>query len=791
MATPDDPIGGPGDPEPAHPRGQAAPSASPPAAAAASGARPRWRQLLTRRAIALVTLGMILAGVAAALLYLLRPTPDPVYIALVTSHTGPGAARGQEVTRGVRLHVDHVNATGGVRGHPVRLLPYDDHADPVAARRTAQRIVRDDRVSLVIGNNTSPTAVQAAPVYAAAGVPFITPTATADSVTADPWCFRATYTNTYQGAFIAAYAQHVLGARSATVLHADSAYGRTLADGFRTAFAKAGRVHRDIAVDDDDDAEHRRTSQLEQALKAVREDPGKGPVVLALHEEAALPALAHLRAHGVRNPVIGGDDLSNDQFASALATSKQERAAPGSMTGGFYAASPQLADSLTGAGLTWADAYRDRYGTLPSWKALSAQTAADLAVNALRRAKVEHSHATARDRVAVRDALAAMDSRERGITGLNGRVHFDATRSLHQPVSIGTVQAGAIVSAQDQLTEYSPDEGIEIAGELAAGRAVAFHGKVLARQQIVYTGINVNRISSLDTRQGTFKADFFLWLRYSGSDDVADIEFPNAADSRFKLAAPVRQSAANGMKYRLHQVVTTFSSQLDFHRFPFDQQHLKIVLQNRSHPSSRVVYVMDRPLLNQDRADALHSGKDVETSIDGLPNWTVRGLNIHKATVGSTARLGDPDLTRGGNGIHYAQYVADITVARNVAPFLVKNLLPLLLSVAVTYATLFFPSDPRYTSTRVSLEVTAMLGAAVLLTNVTGSLPDIGYAVALEWAYYAFMFLVGTCVFISLAGAWLEEHGNTRAWNRLALASRVYYPVFCLAVLLVYFLQLR
>ncbi|MFE9676849.1 ABC transporter substrate-binding protein [Streptomyces sp. NPDC006259] len=757
-----------------------------PTGATAAGLRPHWGPPVRRRVLAVLVLAVVVA-VTAVLPPLLRPSPAPVYLALVTSHTGPGAPRGKEITRGVRFHLDRINRTGGVRGHPVRLLLYDDRADPQAARRAAERVVRDERVALVIGNTTSPTAMSAAPVYTAAHLPFITPTATADGITASPWCFRATYTNSYQGGFMAAYAHEVLGARSATVLHSATAYGRSLADGFGQAFATGGRVHRSVSLDGV--VGPRSSGQLEEALKAVRLDEAKGPVILAMPEDPALDTLTYLRSHGVTNVVIGGDDLSNDRFASALAGSSQERAKPGSMTGRFYTASPQLADSLSGEGLQWAADYRDHYGVPPSWKAMSGQTAADLAVHALRAAEAPHGRVTARQHTAVREALAALNTPERSIPGLYGRVYFDATRSLHQPVTLGLVREGRVVSAPVQLTEYRPAEGLDVDEELAAGNAVRYRDKVLARQQVVHTGINVNRISALDTREGTFKADFFLWLRYTGSDDASAVDFANLADDRFTLPEPVRQSVKDGVKYRLYQIVTTFSAPLDFHRFPFDRQHLAIVVQNRTHPSSRVVYVVDRPLVTQDRAEALRSGRNVEDSIDGLPNWAVHDLALYTAAVGSTARLGDPDLTRGQTGVHFAQYVADVTVDRDVGPFLVKNLLPLLLSVAVTYATLFFPRDPRYTSTRVSLEVTAMLSAAVLLTNVTGSLPDIGYSVALEWAYYAFMFLVGTCVFISLAGAWLQEHDNIRAWNRLARVSRVYYPLFCSAVLLVYVLH--
>ncbi|MEV3972847.1 ABC transporter substrate-binding protein [Streptomyces sp. NPDC050698] len=758
-------------------------SPDPPTGATASGRR---RRLTARRAAVLAALTVLVALTAVLVPRLLHTPADPVHVALVTSRTGPGGPRAPEVARAVEFHADRINRSGGIHGHPVRLLRYDDEADPDTARRTAERIAQDDRVTLVIGHTSSPTATAAANVYAAAGIPFITPTATADSVTSDPWCFRTTYTNSSQGAFLAAYAHHVLEARTATVLYADSAYGTTLADGFRRAFTDtAGRVEYAVALDEQPGPD--RTRQLQQALDAVRADTARGPVLLALPEQSALTVLEHLRSHGADNAVLAGDDLSEDRFGAALAESDQEKTRPGSMTSRFYTASPQLTDSLTGAGLAWATAYRDRYHDMPSWRAMSAQTATDMAVHALRQAHAPSGRVSPHARSAIRDALAAIDTPEHAIPGVYGdQVYFDTTRSLYRPVSIGMVQGGHIVSAPVQLTEYTTEEGTDAAADLAAGRAVSFQGRTLARQQVVYTGININRISGLNTRTGTFKADFFLWLRYSGSDDAADIEFLNAANAGTGPGPPVRVAENAGIKYRLHQVNTTFTSSLDFHRFPFDEQHLRVVMQNRAHPSSRVVYVIDQPMLSQDPDQALRSGKDVGMSIDGLPNWDMRDLRTYKAAVGSTARLGDPNLDRAEKGIHYAQYVADISVHRNVGPFLIKNLLPLLLSVAVTYATLFFPRDPRYTSTRVSLEVTAILSAAVLLTGVTSSLPDIGYSVAIEWAYYAFMFLVGTCVFISLASAWLVEHDNIRAWNRLAHLSRIYYPTFCLGVVLAY-----
>ncbi|MER7112525.1 hypothetical protein [Streptomyces sp. NPDC000229] len=191
-------------------------------------------------------------------------------------------------------------------------------------------------------------------------------------------------------------------------------------------------------------------------------------------------------------------------------------------------------------------------------------------------------------------------------------------------------------------------------------------------------------------------------------------------------------------------------------------------------------------MLEQDQAEALRSGSDVDSSIDRLSGWQSARLDLYKATVGSTAALGDPTVAQEAPGIYYGQYVAEVTIQRDLGSFLLKNLLPLVLLALVTYVSLFFSREKRYIGSRISMGITAILSAAVLLTAVTSSLPDVEYNVAIEWGYYAFIFLAATCVLVALISGRLVEKNNVVGWRNLNIAARIYYPVFCLAVVLAY-----
>ena len=164
--------------------------------------------------IGAVVLGLVIA--LGAVVWTIAPHGQaPIYVAVVGSTAGadPGAAG--EVLRSAHLYFDQLNAAGGIGGHPVELLAFDDQSDPALARSIAEQIVADGRALIVIGHRTSPETVAAAPVYAAAKIPAITSTSTADSITANnPWYFRTVFDNRTQGLLIAAYARVRLACRS-------------------------------------------------------------------------------------------------------------------------------------------------------------------------------------------------------------------------------------------------------------------------------------------------------------------------------------------------------------------------------------------------------------------------------------------------------------------------------------------------------------------------------------------------------------------------------------------------
>ena len=91
--------------------------------------------------------------------------------------TGDMAEYGSFLRNGIELAIDQANADGGVDGKMIELVIEDSRGDPREAVLVAERFVANDEILLEIGDFTSSASMAAAPVYEAAGMAQIAPTA--------------------------------------------------------------------------------------------------------------------------------------------------------------------------------------------------------------------------------------------------------------------------------------------------------------------------------------------------------------------------------------------------------------------------------------------------------------------------------------------------------------------------------------------------------------------------------------------------------------------------------------
>ncbi|MBI5882708.1 MAG: branched-chain amino acid ABC transporter substrate-binding protein [Elusimicrobia bacterium] len=174
--------------------------------------------------------------------------PKTVRVAVAVPLSGPLASDGEGVLRAVQLAAAEAKP---IEFPPTRIevSSYDDKASPEEAVRVAEQIAADPEVKAVVGHLTSGCSLAASRVYAKAGIPMITPSATNPELTVQQtkpdWTwprvvFRLPPADDIQGSFTAEFAYDSLNLRAFAVLHDGTPYGRGLAEEFAKRFAQLG-----------------------------------------------------------------------------------------------------------------------------------------------------------------------------------------------------------------------------------------------------------------------------------------------------------------------------------------------------------------------------------------------------------------------------------------------------------------------------------------------------------------------------------------------------------------------
>jgi branched-chain amino acid transport system substrate-binding protein len=295
-----------------------------------------------------------------------------VKIGQVSPLTGPQAHLGKDNDNGARLALDEINAAGvTLAGKKMKfvLVSEDDMADPRTATVVAQKLV-DRRVAGVIGHLNSGTSIPASKIYFDAGIPQVSPSATAIAYTAQGFktAFRVMTNDRQQGKVLGEYAVNKLGAKRIAIIDDRTAYGQGLADEMAKAARDAGGeiVAREFTTDRSTDFLAILTS-----IKARKPDL----VFYGGMDAQGAPMVVQLQSLGIKAKFLGGDGVQTSEFLK-LAGARAE---------GVTASSPGLPiDSMPG-GKEFRQKFTSRFGTIQTY-APYAYDAVMTMVDAMKRA---------------------------------------------------------------------------------------------------------------------------------------------------------------------------------------------------------------------------------------------------------------------------------------------------------------------------------------------------------------------------------------------------------------------
>lgn len=718
-----------------------------------------------------------------------------------------GSVNPQSIYAGVLLAAEQVNAQGGVGGQKILVKSYVDNGDPATAAVRANEIIQSNVIA-VVGHSSIETSNAAAKIYNQNQIPVIGVIPGDKRLVNDyPYYFNLSYTANQEAAYLANYDLKVLepdksadnkGRNRVTIIYTNDEYGKALKSQFTNTFKGLGGKSITFIVVEKNEASIENIASTIAIKNSETENPGT--LFIATDENTAATLLFKMRRKGVNYPMMGASNLGGATFQRIIKSQNEEKAQGGYFTNGILATRSLIFDSANEQASLFFDAYQTKFdkadpGDLPA----NGYDAALTLFAAIQRSQPSAT-SMADDRNGIYQALVGMDGSKVGVQGLTGRIYFDPTHKTVRGPHFGIYQNGQMVSA---ATQFEPVTNPE---QEKNGQVITVNGEKVFKVNMVYAGIDVLNISDIDIKTSSYKMDFYLWFRFPATINTDEIKpdqfvFINALslDDGYNVPASEVSDDRTGLKTITYRVAGIFKNQFSFYEYPFDVQSLPIQFRNDKATSSSIQYAVDRIGMQYPNDAALEEHFKENGAFGNLYGWNAHGSHAEQVTFSTTSTLGNPQNFEGNAATDFSLIRLAVEIKRDSLQYIIKSLLPLLITLVLAYITFFLPIGH---SERLGVGSTALLTTAFFHISLADSLPQIGYTVAMEFLFYASYAVSALIVLLETLSIRLEKQSEglrskvkkdaiQRRREILNTFGRIAYPVILLTAItagaLVYF----
>lgn len=266
---------------------------------------------------------------------------------------------------------------------------------------------------------------------------------------------------------------------------------------------------------------------------------------------------------------------------------------------------------------------------------------------------------------------------------------------------------------------------------------VALAAAGMAEPVKVHVGIYVLNLGRFELATGAYTVDFYLSLRAEQSIAMDEFEFMNGR------AATVDRLIDTPTE-KFFRIQANLSQNLDLRRYPFDEHVLTIEIEDKRRTAAELVYVVDEKAC----------GVDPRVIVVGwrLTGWEAQVVTHEYEIYGET----------------YSRFVFGLRIRRVVLNAVIKSFLPIACMLLVGFLSLLLTPDK--VTTRLTLNISTLLGAVMFHVNLTSSIPPVGYLTLADRVMIATYLIL---VLVLLSGVailrWAERE------DKKALVRRVYH----------------
>jgi branched-chain amino acid transport system substrate-binding protein len=236
-----------------------------------------------------------------------------VKIGSLLTTSGAAAHLGKTCLSGAQLATDEINAKGGLtiggEKYKVELINYDDKCVAKDAVSATERLLRQDKVPVILGAICSHCMLAAMEITEKEKIPIVTPIASSVKITSMgyKYVFRTWSNAAIQAETITRFASEDLKLKTAAYIGRNDAWSRSTADEFKKRWEKRGGKMLVMEF-----YELGSTDFYPQLTKAKNANPDL-IYFCSLSEDGSL-AIKQAKELGIKAQIMGTDDMGNDQF---------------------------------------------------------------------------------------------------------------------------------------------------------------------------------------------------------------------------------------------------------------------------------------------------------------------------------------------------------------------------------------------------------------------------------------------------------------------------------------------
>ncbi|AGM99303.1 branched-chain amino acid ABC transporter substrate-binding protein [Streptococcus iniae] len=297
-----------------------------------------------------------------------------VKVGLNLELTGGVSAYGSAEEKGAKLAVEEINKKGGVSGKKLEVVSKDNKSDNSEAATVTTSLATESNVNVIVGPATSGATAAASPNASKAAVPLITPSGTQDNLTltsdgkTNPYVYRTTFIDSYQGDVLAKYATDHLKAKKVVLFYDNSSdYAKGIAKRFK-------KVYKDTIVSEA--TFQSGDTDFQSALTKMKSKEYDAIIMPGYYQETGT-IIKQAREMGITAPIVGPDGFADSKLVELAGSSNVNNVY---YISGFSASSSDKAKQFS-------QAYKAKYGAEPSMFAALAYDSVYMAADAAKDAK--------------------------------------------------------------------------------------------------------------------------------------------------------------------------------------------------------------------------------------------------------------------------------------------------------------------------------------------------------------------------------------------------------------------